>query len=278
MKKILFLTRSLGIAGVPKSLISLIKTFKKDECEITIGTLSSDLTNASQLPKWVKVISIEEIINKEHAKFLRFQKYCQEKRFLFLVWKFSNQIEKKIFKKTIRKNFQEVYDVANAYHQGLCSSFVIKLIKSKKKYLWYHSSTIMDDCKENVFAKADKIILVNPLIKQIICDHWKKIDANKICSIPCYIDSDEIKKLSLETVDIQENSFVTVSRLSKEKGLNLIVETCIILKRENLNFNWYVIGDGPLLEPTLKEIEKNGLQDFLHLIGKRENPYPYIKK
>ena len=47
---------------------------------------------------------------------------------------------------------------------------------------------------------------------------------------------------------------------------------------EKINHNIYVIGDGPEREKLKNLIKELKVEDTFKLMGKRENPYPYIKK
>ena len=39
----------------------------------------------------------------------------------------------------------------------------------------------------------------------------------------------------------------------------------------------YIVGDGPLKEELQNKIKELGVEETFVLLGKRENPYPYIK-
>ncbi|MFK4998683.1 glycosyltransferase [Bacillus sp. N9] len=40
-------------------------------------------------------------------------------------------------------------------------------------------------------------------------------------------------------------NLVTVARLSSEKGLDVAINICSKLVRQNYKINWFVVGDGP---------------------------------
>ena len=44
-----------------------------------------------------------------------------------------------------------------------------------------------------------------------------------------------------------------------------------------MNVRWYIIGYGGSDEYIRREIEREGMQDRVFLLGKKANPYPYIK-
>jgi glycosyltransferase involved in cell wall biosynthesis len=73
-----------------------------------------------------------------------------------------------------------------------------------------------------------------------------------------------------------EFKLVSVGRLHEIKGYDMAINAAYILKKENINFKWYVVGEGTEREKLEKLIEKQGLENNFFLIGLRENPYPYI--
>ena len=44
-----------------------------------------------------------------------------------------------------------------------------------------------------------------------------------------------------------------------------------------MNVKWYLIGLGPDEELIRKKIEETGMQEHVIILGKKENPYPYMK-
>ena len=49
------------------------------------------------------------------------------------------------------------------------------------------------------------------------------------------------------------------------------------MKENNIEFKWYIIGNGALENSLKAQISRLGVEDYVELIGPRENPYPYIK-
>lgn len=91
--------------------------------------------------------------------------------------------------------------------------------------------------------------------------HWGKI---KI--VRCGLDQ---SFLSVEPTAIPEGStnFLTVARLSAQKGLPLLVEACDQLHRAGAEFSLTIIGDGELRDELRREIEGRGLQSAVTLMG-----------
>jgi glycosyltransferase involved in cell wall biosynthesis len=92
-----------------------------------------------------------------------------------------------------------------------------------------------------------------------------------------------IKKLSNEEMEnpLKEDrrfKLITVARLSHAKGIdNAIRALKILFNKGYRDLAWYVVGYGGD-EAKLKDlIAKNQLCDHFILLGKKINPYPYIK-
>ena len=73
-------------------------------------------------------------------------------------------------------------------------------------------------------------------------------------------------------------SIITIARLVPQKAIDRLINVHKRLIDENINHNIYVIGDGPEKENLIKQIKELNVEDTFKLMGKRENPYPYLKK
>ncbi len=49
------------------------------------------------------------------------------------------------------------------------------------------------------------------------------------------------------------------------------------MKLNKIDFEWIVLGDGPLFKDIKNKISFNNLDDSLFLIGEVQNPFPYLK-
>ena len=69
--------------------------------------------------------------------------------------------------------------------------------------------------------------------------------------------------------------FLTVARLSKEKGIKRAIESFSSI--QNIaSFKWIIIGGGNELRKIKTTIKKHNLKDSILLLGKKINPYPFF--
>ena len=70
---------------------------------------------------------------------------------------------------------------------------------------------------------------------------------------------------------------LTIGRYSYPKKMEEIPMICRFLSQKGLLLKWYIIGYGQSDEYIRKAIVQEGMEDRVILLGKRSNPYPYIK-
>lgn len=68
----------------------------------------------------------------------------------------------------------------------------------------------------------------------------------------------------------------SVGRIVYAKNFDSIPYIAHLLKKKSLVFHWYVIGPGNH-EDIDKFIESLAVKDFVHFIGEKSNPYPWMK-
>lgn len=80
-------------------------------------------------------------------------------------------------------------------------------------------------------------------------------------------------------VRINKFKIVTVCRIENvSKRIDRAIE-CAIRLREQVgsNFIWTVVGDGPDRGNLQKLVDANDLKPVFKFVGRKENPYPYVK-
>lgn len=72
--------------------------------------------------------------------------------------------------------------------------------------------------------------------------------------------------------------FVTVGRLSPEKGHSRLIDAFARIRRTSTNAELFVIGDGPLKNDLSRQVARLRLGDAVHLLGARTNPFPLVNR
>ena len=74
-----------------------------------------------------------------------------------------------------------------------------------------------------------------------------------------------------------KQTFVTVARLSEEKGILRCIPIFKKIKEDGYEFEWHIVGDGAMRCAIEKEIARYGLEKNIVLEGEQLNPYRYLK-
>ena len=275
MKKLLFGITSLTIGGAERVLVDLANELC-EKYEITIFTIYPNGEFEKSLSPKIK---LKSLYNKQYKELNKIEKVMIPLR----VW----LQQKSIYKKHIKND----YDVEIAFLEGAITRLFSTKNVETTKIAWIHNdiskvfgNSLKSKIKRNVDKKIynmyDKLIFVsNDNVKKFEEVYNNKIQKEVIYN---YINSDNVKAKAEETPDVKfdENTinFVTVSRLVEQKALDRLINVHSKLIKEGYNHNFYIIGDGPEKEKLEKLINENQVQDTFKLLGKRENPYPYMRQ
>lgn len=298
-KKILFSIDSLHCAGAEKSLITLLSLLDYSKYEVDLqlfgygGALEDLLPKEVNLLEPLKYTSFCDLSFKgaitESIKSLNFANFLARLKFTLAIRKekYTNAQKARIFwqkvSNVIEKNDKE-YDIAISYAQGVPTFYVADKIKAKKKYAWvnvsYHLTGLEKEFQKNYYKIYDKIIAVSDSTREILNEVFPEYN-NKIEVIYDINDPNFISKMSLIGESYNDNfdglRILTVGRLAKQKGYDIALEACKILRDKGINFRWYSLGIGPLKDEIEEYIIDNNLEENFKLLGVKSNPYPYIK-
>jgi len=275
LKKLLFGITSLTIGGAERVLVDLANELC-EKYEITIFTIyPNGEFEKSLFPK----IKLKSLYNKQYKELNKIEKVMIPLR----VW----LQQKSIYKKHIKDD----YDVEIAFLEGAITRLFSTKNVETTKIAWIHNdiskvfgksikSKIKRNVDKKIYSKYDKLIFVsNDNVKKFEEVYNNSVQKEVIYN---YINSNNVIERSNEEIDVKfdENkiNFVTVSRLVEQKALDRLINVHSKLIKEGFKHNFYIIGDGPEKEKLEKLINEKQVQETFKLLGKRENPYPYIRQ
>ena len=301
MRKILISSFDMEVGGVERSLISMLNNFDYENNEVDLmlyshtGDFMSFLTDKVNLLSENRKYStfrksigqiIKEgdyflgatrILSKVVAKIKGKLNTIDEIGYyqMQLMWKYAMPFLPKLNKD---------YDVAISYLWP--HYFVAEKVNAKKKIAWIHTdySTIETDVDMDLkmWNKFDYIMAVSEDCKNAFLKKYPRLK-DKVKVMENITSPDFIRTMAKESIeeDIKsDNSFklVSVARLSHAKGIDNAVRALKILHNRGLtNIKWYVVGYGGDEAIIRRLITENNLEDSFILLGKKINPYPYMK-
>ena len=278
-KKILFVIDSLHCAGAEKSLTTLLSLIEYSKYSVDLqllgygGALEELLPKEVNLLKPLKYTSFCDLSMKSalcySIKNLNFKMFSSRLKFTLAIRKekYSNAQRARVFWQKVSKvieNSDKEYDIAISYAQGIPTFYVADKIKAKKKYAWVNVSYRLKDedklFQENYYDKYDNIVAVSDSAKGVFLETFPKyIDKVKI--IYDINDGNFISKMADSGQRYDDNfkglRILTVGRLANQKGYDIALESCKMLKKKGIDFRWYSLGIGPLKEEIEEYIKNN---------------------
>ncbi|MCQ2387261.1 MAG: glycosyltransferase [Clostridia bacterium] len=284
-KKIAILQTALTIGGIEKTLVSLLDVVDYEKVDIDLYLLERKGEFLSEISNKVNVKGLKGFSGSKRKALKYFCAFKFKKAF------FELKKYKMLYPKVRKNNYYEQYlkllprnefcsyDKVIVYNSNsvLSSMIAIYQINAKEKYIWVHND-LGNSYDANLFNKFDKIICVSKGIESLFLSYYP-ICKGKTDIAYNILDEKELKDKSLEIIDdfdYTKISLVSVGRFAREKGFQFVPDIVNKLVKEGFDFNWYLLGDGPLFNSVQERIKKEKIAS-LKLLGLKTNPYPYMK-
>lgn len=276
MKKVLFGITSLTLGGAERVLVDMVNELSK-EYKIKLFTIYPK----GELEKELEPnIELESMCKKARKEMTKLEKLWVSFQLLFC-------------KKTIYNRFIKGADTEVAFLEGPITRLFEVENKQVKKVVWVHNDIskvfgkgIKATIKKYVDSKSyrcyDKIVLVSQENQENFKATYPNIHTDKMQVIYNYLNQEKIIKKAEEPIQTdwkqEEFKILTVARLVEQKAIDRLIRVHSKLMKNGLQAKVYVIGEGPERRKLESLIQKEEVEDSFILLGKKENPYPYIKQ
>lgn len=300
-KKLLIATVSLGIGGAEKSLVNLLNILDYNRYDVDLLMFKRWGELMAQIPPNVNVISVPEIevlYGGKPAEKIPSIKYLSLKAIrwvataaaLFSEKEFDRQRSfrwGRFYSKAVPRLSGD-YDSAISFSGGETFWYLADNANAKRFITFFHNdfSNIDVDTAYHLryLQKADYVDTVSEACANSLKRIFPSIkDKVHVVYNPTCVNL--IQSMSNETIsdgfaeDIDVLKIVSIGRLEKQKGFDIAAEAAAIVnKKVGVKFEWIVIGDGSERQYIEKIIERERISDIFRLIGKKINPYPYLKQ
>ena len=297
-KKLLFVQPSMGFGGAEKSLQTLLCTIDYDRYDVDLLLLRRQGELLQLLPPQVRLLELPPTaeafslpIRQACARLLRQGRLSE-------AWarvRFSAAVRGKLpmraleqrgwrFQKKAFAPLPDVYDAAIAYLEGSPVYFCADFVQAKKKFAVIHNDyrklQLNRDFDDACFGQFDALITVSQTCAQVLREEFPA-HRDKICVIENILSPTLLRAYAAQPAvfdpDYTGLRVLTMGRLDAQKGPDLAIRACAMLSDE-IDFRWYVLGDGPQREELEAMIARYGLRERFILLGTKLNPYPYLAR
>lgn len=289
-KNILFVVDNLVMGGITKVITNLLVNLDPEKYNIDLLVLHYYEDMNVKIPEYVNIIEGNKFFSSVDVSIKRIvkEKNVSEffKKLSLVISLKSGRIRNKIVE--ARKNIlTKKYDTEIAFSDGFSHIFVANG-DTFNKIAWMHTDiSVQNDSKryynlvKESLKKMNMSVCVSDRVKEVYKSYYD-LDNDKIQTIHNIIDVDEIKNKGNEKIDIEFSkdviNLISVGRLESQKNYERFINVHKRLIYDGYKINSYLIGDGLEKEKLENTIKEQKIEDTFFMLGRKDNPFPYVKK
>ncbi len=302
MKKIFIMAHSLEIGGAERALLGLLENIDTTQYQVDLFLLRHQGELMEYLPKTINLlpenpkysalgIPISVVLRRGQfkvalARYKGKRKALQRIKQLKMVGdnNIINEYSHKYTMNVLPEISQVEYDLAISFMSP--HYFVAHKINAKRKIAWIHTdyATFQVDVESELkmWNEYDNIVSISEDVSKSFLKTFPSLKSKIILIeniMPIRYMKILAKSFSVEKEMPFDDSIklLTLGRFVYPKKMEEIPVICKKIREINLNVKWYIIGFGNDEELIQKKIIENGMKDYVIILGKKANPYPYIK-
>lgn len=290
MKSLLFVNGHLNTGGIEKTLIDYLHYIDYSQYNVDLLLLEGTGDYIALVPQQVNILLFDTKVAEgafknvllANLKKLNFRMIIY-RIIIFLSSKYNIEYLKYLkYLLPTRKH----YDYVISYRTGICADIVAYAIRGKKRFCWWHNGEFSMNASQKkrtceVWEKYDKIVSVSKGCKDLLVKEFP-LFSDKIVVLHNILDVELINKCAndkCEDIFSSTIKIISVGNLTKRKHFeNAIIVANELVQRGITNFQWIIIGDGEEKANLQEIIEGFRINSYIKLVGKKVNPFPYIKE
>lgn len=303
MKRILIVSHAMELGGAERSLIGLLNVLDPKRYEIDLFLLRHEGELLEYIPEYVHVLPkvaaytvlarpMKDTLREGHfwltgvrlyakIKAARYNKKHQYKDSAVAL-EYSHKYIKRYMPKI---NPTVEYDLAISFLTP--HYFVAEKVRAKKKIAWIHTDykkvQINIPSETVMWGKYDYIASISEEVSKSFLEVCPSL-RSKLILIENILPERLIKRQAME-LDVSKEMpviedgfrFLSIGRYCIAKNFDNVPAICSCLLKKGFKVKWYIIGFGGDEELIRQKIAAAKMEEYVILLGKKENPYPYIR-
>ena len=300
-KKLLIVSHALELGGAERSLIGLLDALDPQIWDIDLFLLRHEGELMDDIPKYVTLLPevpaytvlarpMKDTLREGHVlltaarltgriaagRYAKKHGHTESGVALEYSHKFTCPLMPKIQPGT-------EYDLAISFLTP--HYFVAKKVQAKQKIAWIHTDysrvQVNIPSETAMWSAYDHIASISDAVTESFLKTFPGLKP-KIVLIENILPERLIKRQALKPIgtDMPANGYIrllSIGRYCTAKNFDNIPDICARLVSVGQNVKWYLIGYGGDEELIRQKILEAGMEEHVILLGKKENPYPYIK-
>lgn len=300
-KNILIFSHAMEIGGAERALLGLLGSIDYNKCNIDLFLMrhSGELMNL--IPKEVNLLPE----NKKYASLaVPITQVIKNKNFSIALGRVLGKYKAELYAKSNKLNecyasieyshkytkafmpkiSDKTYDLAISFLTP--HYFVTEKIDAKKKIAWIHTDyqyiNVDVESELKMWSAYNHIISISDDVTRSFLSKFptlkdKIVKIENISPKSFIISQSEITDAKNKIGNTAGTTLLSIGRFCEQKNFDNVPEICSLIKQKGIDVKWYLIGFGGDEELIKSKIREFHMEDSVIILGKKDNPYPYIK-
>lgn len=301
MKKIIIVSHAMEIGGAESALLGLINSFDYSKYQVDLFLMRQAGELLKFIPEKVNIlpmnqaqylaVPIRELVAAHEIKMLygRLKAKCLARRRIKKAgFKKDNQVELTYSHKYTWKYMDDInsnteYDLAISF---LTPHYIcLEHVRAKKKVAWIHTDySIIDidvETELSMWEAYDYIASISEKATEAFLKKFPTLQ-DKIIGIDNIVTNSMIEEQANGDIELElkkEECFnlLSIGRFVHAKNFDNVPLICQSILKSGIDVRWYLIGFGGDEQLIRERIKQYGMEEHVVILGKKDNPYPYIK-
>ena len=302
MKRILIFSHSMELGGAEKALLGLLESLRPEDCRVDLFLMRHKGELLPFLPPHVRLlpelpayasmaVPAAEAVRRGQLPVLfgRWRGKKAAERFVHRNGVTGDCMADLLYshRDTVRYMppvGEGTYDLAISYLTP--HYYVAARTSAVRKAAWIHTDygAVRTDVpeEERMWGAYDRIVAVSsasadsfravfPSLASRVCVMENRLPLGYMAGMADAFDA------AGEMPDDGSVRLLSVGRFCEAKNFDSVPDICRRIREAGMKVTWYLIGygsDEPLIRQRIRE---SGMERYVIILGKKDNPYPYMK-
>ncbi len=297
---ILIFSQAMELGGVERSLLGLLDVIDYDRYDVDVFLMRH---SGELMPYLNPKANLLPEIKRYASLAVPMTSLLKKRQFCVLFGRLRGKLAAKRFERRHPSDKPSIASLTYSHKYTLCSMpqisdktydlvisfltphyFARERVKAKKYAAWIHTDytalSLDREAEIAVWEKYDSICGVSDRVCTGFCSVFSEL-TGKVGTVENILPAALMKKQSEEPFDDMPADgairLVSVGRFCDAKNFDNVPDICRRLTEDGLNVKWYLIGYGGDEGLICRKIEEAGMQERVVILGKKDNPYPYMR-
>ncbi len=303
MKRVLIFSHAMELGGAERALLGLLEAIDYSRVKVDLFLMR----HSGELLKYIpEEVTLLPEISAYSCMAVPAKEVIQKRQFQVAYgrWKGKKKTRQRIQELKLNADndvplqYSHLYTVAvmpqiSDQEYDLAISFltphyfVAEKAKARKKAAWIHTDytqvSIDINTQYQMWNRYDYIVAISEAVSKGFVSLFPGLQ-DKLIQIKNLIPVESIfrqcKEFSVEKEMPDDGSvkLLSIGRFCFAKNFDSVPVICKLLLETGLSVKWYLIGFGGDEDMIRQRIREEHMEEHVFVLGKKENPYPYMKK